>query len=132
MQWCARQWCAQLLLYDTCPRSMVLLLVLIIACTRTVLFMTPSSCVTSSIEPCLRSAGILFVTSRILVVDMLQKRIPTHLVTGTGLIVPNTVHEGVLDCTVHCRRFLSRRICCETGVFFLCHKGGPVASGGEN
>ena len=39
--------------------------------------------------------GVLFVTSRILVVDMLTKRLPIHLVTG---IVVYRAHKYVGDC----------------------------------
>jgi len=38
------------------------------------------------------SGGVLFVTSRILVVDMLTKRLPIHLVTG---IVVYRAHKYV-------------------------------------
>ena len=41
--------------------------------------------------------GVLFVTSRILVVDMLTKRLPIHLVTG---IVVYRAHKYVRDCMV--------------------------------
>lgn len=40
------------------------------------------------------SGGVLFVTSRILVVDMLTKRLPIHLVTG---IVVYRAHKYVRD-----------------------------------
>ena len=54
------------------------------------------------------SGGVLFVTSRILVVDMLTKKLPIHLVTG---IVVYRAHKYVnpflvcfritLSCTSH-------------------------------
>ena len=40
------------------------------------------------------NGGILFVTSRILVVDMLTKKLPIHLVTG---IVVCKAHKYVVD-----------------------------------
>lgn len=39
------------------------------------------------------SGGVLFVTSRILVVDMLTKKLPIHLVTG---IVVLRAHKYVI------------------------------------